>query len=135
MVSGKKTDFDVSPVIKEGTETTINIKQNSSGKFEFGIFSKDSLLKDDKSQVQAHMFDARQILNGKKLEIWQTETGQVGAAIILTDRPEPQTLNNTRNKHYRDADLINRKTWLDWILPNTIKAAVGPAVGAVTGAA
>ena len=113
-MSGKRTDFDVSPVIKEGTETMVTIKQNSSGKFEFGIFSKDSLLKADASEVQAPMFDARQMLNGKKLEIWQTETGQVGAAIILTDRPDPQTLNNTRNKHYKDADLINKKFWLKW---------------------
>merc|ERR1719411_58700 len=37
VVSGKKT------------EATINIKQNSSGKFEFGIFSKDSFLKADAS--------------------------------------------------------------------------------------
>ena len=130
VVSGKKTDFDVSPIIAPGTEAMVSIKQNSRGLFEFGPFSTEAIL--DKSEVNANMFNAQQALNGKKIKIWQTYLGQVESSMILTSNPGEMMLVSTRTKHYRDKDRITMKDWIGWTVPNTI-SAVGSIASLLSG--
>ena len=132
MVSGPRTSFDVSPVIHGGTEAEISIKENSSKLFHFGLFSREDVLRDD--AVQANMFDAREFDGGKKIQIWRSEDGQIGASMTLPGRPDPQPLTSTGTKDYRDQDRIVRKDWLGWgikIVSNTARV-VGQICNAVS---
>ena len=131
MVSGPSASFDVSPVINGGTEAKITIKQNS--RFFFGIFAREDCLQE--GEVQANMFDAQECSRVKKIQIWRSEEGQIGAATVLTDRPEPQNMVSTGSEHYRDGDRVTRKDWLGWgvkLGSNTV-SLVGRISGAVQG--
>ena len=130
VISGKKTNFDVSPVISPGTEAMVSIKQNSRGLFEFGPFSPKAIL--DGNEVQANMFDAQQALNGKKIKIWQTHHGQFESCMILAGGPGEVMLVSTRTKHYRDRERITVKDWLGWTVPNAI-SAVGSLASLLSG--
>ena len=137
MVSGKKESFVVSPVIQPGSKAKITIKQNSERKFQFGLFSRTDLGQDN-NNVQVNLYDARQAVNGKKINIWRCEEGKgnFGASIVLTDEAAPQSLESSGSEHYRDAERITKKDWLGWIVPNAIKAAskgFQSILGAVTG--
>ena len=140
MVSGKKENFAISPVIQPGSTATITIKQNSEGKFKFGFFSRRDLGQDN-SNVNVNLFDARQAVNGKKINIWRSEKkkgwlakilpssmqsdpekGKFEASMILTDEADPQPLRDAGTEQYRDAERICRKDWLGWIVPNAINA-------------
>ena len=67
-MSGKKENFVVSPVIQPGSTAMITIKQNSKGKFKFGLFSMTDLGQDN-DNIHVNLFDARQAVNGKKIYI------------------------------------------------------------------
>ena len=82
MVSGRRTDFDVSPIIKGGTEVSVVIKRNRHGRFEFGPYSREDVTREE--EVQANMFDAQEMLNGKKIKILRTSDGQIKASMVLT---------------------------------------------------
>ena len=122
MVSGKKENFVVSPVIQPGSTAMITIKQNSEGKFLFGLFSSTDLAQDN-SNIHVHLFDARQAVNGKKINIGRSEKGKFEASMILTDEAEPQPLRDAGTKHYRDVERITKKDWLGWIVPNAVTAS------------
>ena len=122
MVSGKKESFVVSPVIQPGSTAMITIKQNSEGKFLFGLFSETDLGQDSKN-IHVHLFDARQAVNGKKINIWRSEKGKFEASLLLTDEAEPQPLRDAGTKHYRDGERITKKDWLGWIVPNAVTAS------------
>ena len=128
-MSGRSCSFDVSSAINPGTEALINIKQNSSGKFEFGPFSKEDIIRD--KEVPVSMFDAREMMNGIKIQIWKAEQGQIGASMVLSDAKDPQRLSSTGTKHYRDQDRVSLKDCLTWIRPNAVKP-VGPISKAVS---
>ena len=138
MVSGKKESFVVSPVIQPGSKAKITIKQNSEGKFQFGLFSRTDLGQDN-NNVQVNLYDARQAVNGKKINIWRCDEGKgnFGASIVLTDEAAPQSLESSGSEHYRDAERITKKDWLGWIVPNAISASATmfqSILTAVTGA-
>ena len=124
MVSGKKENFVVSPVIQPGSTAMITIKQNSEGKFLFGLFSSTDLGQDN-SNIHVHLFDARQAVNGKRINIWRSEKekGKFEASLLLTDEAEPQPLRDAGTKHYRDGERITKKDWLGWIVPKAISAS------------
>ena len=130
VISGKKTNFDVSPVISPGTEAMVSIKQNSRGLFEFGPFSPKAIL--GGKEVEANMFDAQQAINGKKIKIWQTYHGQVESSLVLTSEPGQVMLSSTRTKHYRDRERITVKDWLGWTVPSAI-TAVGTIASLLSG--
>ena len=123
MVSGKKENFVVSPVIQPGTKAMITVKQNSKGKFKFGLFSRTDLGQDD-NNVHVNLFDAGQASNGKKINIWRSEigNGKFEASLVLTDEADPQPLRDAGTEHYRDAERITKKDWLGWIVPNAVNA-------------
>ena len=120
IVSGKKENFDVSPVINPGKSNIITIKQNSDKKFIFGPFSETDL-KQDKNQVHINLFDAQQALNVKKINVWKSEpASKIEVSMLLTEEANPQPMMSLGTKHFREADRINKKDWLSWIVPNTI---------------
>ena len=140
LVSGKRENFVVSPVIQPGSSAMITIKQNSEGKFKFGLFSRTDLGQDN-NNVQVNLFDARQAVNGKKIYIWRAEKeknllGKLSstfsqsdpekekfeASLVLTDEADPQPLRDAGTEHYRDAERITKKDWLGWIVPNAVTA-------------
>ena len=128
----------MSPVIQPGFKAKITIKQNSEGKFQFGLFSRTDLGQDN-NNVQVNLYDARQAVNGKKINIWRCDEGKgnFGASIVLTDEAAPQSLESSGSEHYRDAERITKKDWLGWIVPNTISASATmfqSILTAVTGA-
>merc|ERR1719234_1004650 len=88
IVSGKKDNFDVSPVINPGSSDNITIKQNSDKKFMFGPFSARDL-KNEKDQVPVNLFDAQKAVNVTKIKIWRT-AGKFEASMFLTDGADPQ---------------------------------------------
>ena len=120
MVSGKKENFVVSPVIQPGSKAKITIKQNSKGKFEFGLFSRTDLGQDN-NNVHVNLFDARQVVNGKKINFWRSEKFE--ASMILTDEADPQPLRDAGTEHYRDGERITKKDWRGWIVPNAVTAS------------
>jgi len=123
VVTGKKHNFDVSPIINGGTGANINIKQSRKGKFEFGVYSEDS--KEHGTEVRANMFNAREVGGGKKIHVWREINGEFKASIVLCHNKE-QLLKSTRTEHYRDKDRITLKDMLGWVLG---------AVGSIGGAA
>ena len=138
MVSGKKENFAVSPVIQPGSSAKITIKQNSQGKFKFGLFSRTDLGQDD-NNIHVNLFDARQAVNGKKINIGRSEKekGKFEASLVLTDEADPQPLRDAGTEHYRDGERITKKDWLGWIVPNAITASATmftSILTAVTGA-
>merc|ERR1712183_829014 len=134
VVSGKKENFVVSPVIKPGFTSTakITIKQNSQGKFKFGLFSRTDLGQDN-SNVQVNLFDARQAVNGKKIYIGRSEMGKFEASLLLTDEADLQPLRDAGTEQYRDAERICKKDWLGWIIPNAVTMFTS-VLSALTGA-
>ena len=122
IVSGKKDNFDVSPVIQPGKSDNITIRQNSDKKFMFGPYSETDL-KQDKNQVHINLFDAQQASNVKKINIWKSEPdGKIEVSMLLTEEATPQPMESLGTKHFREADRITKKDWLGWILPNSITA-------------
>ena len=122
MVSGKKEKFVVSPVIQPGSKSMITIKENSQGKFKFGLFSRPDLGQDN-NNIQVNLFDARQALNGKKIYVGRSEMGKFEASLVLTDEADPQPLRDVGTEHYRDAERITKKDWLGWIVPKAVTAS------------
>ena len=122
-MSGKKENFVVSPAIPPGSTSTITVKQNSKGKFTFGLFSRTDLGQDD-NNIHVNLFDAGQAVNGKKINIGRSEKekGKFEASLVLTDEADPQPLRDAGTEHYRDAERITKKDWLGWIVPNASKA-------------
>ena len=123
-MSGKKENFVVSPVIQPGSTAMITIKQNSKGKFKFGLFSRTDLGQDD-NNIHVNLFDARQAVNGKKIYIGRSEkeNGKFEASLVLTDEADPQPLRDAGTEQYRDAERITKKDWLGWIVPNAVTAS------------
>ena len=113
----------MSPVINPGSSNNITIKQNSDKKFMFGPFSARDL-KNEKDQVHVNLFDAQKAVNVTKIKIWRT-AGKFEASMFLTDGADPQPLESTETKHFREKERISKKDWLGWILPQAIPAASG----------
>ena len=122
-MSGKKDNFDVSPVINPGSSVNITIKQNSDKKFMFGPFSAKDL-NQEKDQVHVDLFDAQKAVNVTKIHIWRT-AGKFEASILLTDEAYTQPLESSGTKHFREKERISKKDWLGWIVPKAIPAATG----------
>ena len=134
-MSGKKDNFDVSPVINPGSSDNITIKQNSDKKFMFGPFSARDL-NQEKDQVNVNLFDAQKAVNVTKIKIWRT-AGKFEASMFLTDEADPQPMESSGSKHFREKERISKKDWFGWILPQAIPAASGvfrAILNAATGA-
>ena len=124
-MSGKKDNFDVSPAINPGNFENITIKQNKERKFMFGLFSLTDL-NQTQDHVQVNLFDAQQALNAMKISIWRSDpSGKIEASMFLTDEADPQPLESSGTKHFREKERISKKDWLGWILPQAIPAAGG----------
>ena len=122
-MSGRRENFDVSPVINPGSSVNLTIKQNSDKKFLFGPFSAKDL-NQGKDQVHVNLFDAQKAVNVTKINIWRT-AGKFEASMLLTDESDPQPLESSGTKHFREKERISKKDWLGWILPQAIPAASG----------
>ena len=109
MISGKKTSYDVSPVINGGAKAEVTIRKNSSNKFEFGLIKEDVL---QESEIRVKMFDAGECSGIKKIQIWQSEEDKIEAVMVLTGRAEPLPMSPTKDKHYRKGDRITMKNFL-----------------------
>ena len=90
-----------------GEEKNIEIRENSRG-FEFGLSVGTQ---QNKQEYQATMFDAQEVDKGKLIQVSRESSGYK-ASIVLTVGTEKQ-LGNTRTKHYREEDRINRKYMID----------------------
>ena len=127
----------MSPVINPGTGINVTIKQNKEGRFKFGPFSLTDLMH-GKDNVQVNLFDAQQALNAMKISIWRSDpSGKIEASMFLTDEADPQPLESSGTKHFREKERISKKDWLGWILPQAIPAAGGvfrAILNAATGA-
>ena len=122
IVSGRKDNFDVSPEIQPGTSENITIRQNKEGRFKFGIFCLRDL-SHGKNQVHVTLFDAQQAVNVVKIIIMRSDSAsKFEASMLLTDETQPQPLESSGTKHFRESERISKKNWLGWILPNAIKA-------------
>ena len=109
MVSGKKESYDVSPTVNGGTEADINIWENENDKFIFGLTETYQ-----ESGVRVNLFNARARDGIKKIQIWQSEKGQVGAAMVLTTSPDPVPMRSIGDRQYREGDRINKKDLYGW---------------------
>ena len=125
LLSGKKTDFDVTPEFSAGDEKNIEIKKNRRG-FEFGLCVAKGAGQNEKD-YRATMFDAQELADGKLIKVWR-ESDQCKASVVLTDNTE-QPLSNTRTKHYRESDRVSRKDWLNWAV--RVAAPTGKLTSAV----
>ena len=122
-MSGRRDNFDVSPVINPGSSVNITIKQNSDKKFMFGPFSARDL-NQEKDQVHVNLFDAQKAVNVTKINIWRSSS-KCEASMLLTDEAAPQPMESSGTKHFREKERISKKDWLGWILPQAIPAASG----------
>ena len=113
----------MSPVINPGSSVNITIKQNSDKKFMFGPFSARDL-NQEKDQVNVNLFDAQKAVNVTKIKIWRT-AGKFEASMFLTDEADPQPMESSGSKHFREKERISKKDWFGWILPQAIPAASG----------
>jgi len=122
LVSGKKTDFDVTELLA-GDRKNIDIKKNSEG-FEFGLcLPTVGAGGAAEEEYLATMFDAQQVTDGKLIKVGRDSDGYK-VSIVLTDDTE-HTLSNRRTKHYRESDRISRKDWLNWTV-DIMKSAAKP---------
>jgi len=110
IVSGKKTDFDVVQ-LAAGEEKNIEIKENKRG-FEFGLCEATGGGGAEQNHgYMATMFDAQKVANGKLIKV-SRESDQYKVSIVPTVGLE-KALTNSRPKHYREEDRINRKYLID----------------------
>ena len=94
LVSGRRSNFEVSPPLRAGTSLRIKVRENKKG-FEFGLITAEAgNLKDYK----AVMFDARAVVNVKFFNI-AGSSGEFKVLAVSTDETETE-LKNTRTKQY-----------------------------------
>ena len=116
-----------------GVEKNIEIKKNTRG-FEFGLSVATG---GGGAGHDATMFDAQEVDKGKLIKVWR-DSGNYKASIVLTLGTE-QPLTNTRGKHYREEDRINRKYKIDKameagkIIATIARTGIDQAVTAATG--
>ena len=126
IVSGKQTNFLVSPPIGPGTKLTIRVKANKKG-HEFGVIlasdyypniasapkldgggGRTSYL--DSKSFSTKMFDAI-IVDVERFNIWGSY-GDYNAAAVKYDQTE-KILNNTRIKQYEEERRFSKRDLID----------------------
>lgn len=108
VVSGRGTNFVVSPPIKPGAKISIDIKENKDG-YEFGVLTAKEYFSDvdapsfgdsrNKKRFSAKMYDCL-IADVKCFNIWGT-FGDCNSSAIKYDDSE-KILQNSRTKQYRE---------------------------------
>ena len=121
MVSGRKTNFLVSPPIHPGAKLIIQIKENKRG-YEFGVIlaidyypqigspAATALANPETKTFTTLMFDCM-IVDVERFKIWGSY-GDYNAAAIKFDQTE-KVLQNTRIKHYLEEGRVNKKDIID----------------------
>ena len=105
MVSGRRSNFEISPPISGGAKLRIAIKENKEG-FEFGLIPAVEAVKRDYS-YRATMFNSEAITYVKEFKVC-VASGEFKATAVPTNGTD-KPLDNTRTKHYRESDRINLK--------------------------
>ena len=120
VISGRKTNFEVSPPVSAGEKLRIPIKENKNG-FEFGLIPDttssqggSSPIATGKKEYNATMFDSQALANVTMFNVWGT-TGGFKASAVSTDGTR-KPLENTRTKQYRESDRICLKYKLDKVV-------------------
>ena len=118
VVTGKKINFSVSS-LGVGEEIPIKIK-NTNG-FAFGLCDRQNgnTGGDTMKHVLVKMFDAQEVPNGKEIKIARSYV-----SVVTTDGREHR-LQSTGTKHFRDADYIPTKDWLQWAF-GCVPKTIGP---------
>jgi len=114
VVSGKKTNFLVSPPIKEGSKALIQIKENKNG-YLFGVIPAAHYQPQNKhasgnpptctKMFVTNMFDSL-IANVKSFNIWSEDELKCHAAAIKCDHSE-SVLPVARTKCYNEEDRFD----------------------------
>ena len=117
ILTGRMHFFEAT-LLTKGMEKKIEIKPNSRKKNEFGLalLTKRTEEADvGTREFTADLFDALQVMGGKKIQIDIQENKRV-VTLIAVDGKKHQ-LNMTRAKTFKDSELITLKNWLCWIVP------------------
>ena len=99
---------------------TLEVKPNSRDNYEFGLapIMAQTETKVGEREFHAKLFNAQQVLRGKKIRI-DVKYNQTIITLITADDKE-HVLNMTRQKCFQDAERISAKNWLNWIVPGNL---------------
>ena len=99
---------------------TLAIKANFRDNYEFGLapIMAQTETEVGKREFHAALFNAQQVLRGKKIRIDVRDNQRIITLITADDREH--VLNMTRQKSFQDAERISAKNWLNWIVPGNL---------------
>ena len=117
ILTGRMHSFDAL-LLEKGAEKKIEIKPNSRKLNEFGLAlptKRTEEIELGMREFQADLFNALQVLKGKKIEIEIKDNERV--ITLTTADGKKHQLEMTRSKPFKESEIITRKNWLNWIVP------------------
>ena len=117
ILTGTRNSFDAI-LLEKGEEKRIEVKPQSKKMNEFGLAIPTNRTEEAEvgmREFQADLFNALQVLKGKKIEIEIKDNERV--ITLTTADGKKHQLEMTRSKPFKESEIITRKNWLNWIVP------------------
>ena len=119
ILTGTRNSFDAI-LLEKGEEKRIEVKPQSKKMNEFGLAIPTNRTEEAEvgmREFQAKLFNALQVLKGRKIEIDMKNNQRV--VFLKTVDGKRHQLEMTRAKPFKESEMVTKKDLLSWIVPGT----------------
>ena len=116
ILTGTRNSFDAI-LLERGEEKRIVVKPQSKKMNEFGLAPIPGQMEVGMREFQAKLFNALQVLKGRKIEIDMKNNQRV--VFLKTVDGKRHQLEMTRAKPFKESEMVTKKDLLSWIVPGT----------------